>query len=75
MAITITPPIPLNPDEQNDITILSNLLVLISTILDNESAITGTNAMTTGAIASLNTTLIDASDRIDATINPPLLLS
>jgi len=71
MPINVIPPVAFTVDPQNDIAQLSNLLVLISTILDNESAITPSgNTMTAGAIASLNSTLTDASDRIDVTINP-----
>lgn len=71
MAIASTPPVTLTSGQIADIGVLSNLLILISNILDGESAILEANrTMTPTAIASLNTTLTDASDRIDVTINP-----
>jgi len=70
-SINVIPPVALTPDQMNDIAQLSNLLVLISSILDNESSIVPSgNTMTPAAITSLNSTLTDASDRIDVTINP-----
>lgn len=72
MAITVIPPIPLDQGEQSDISILSTLILTIAGILDGESAIDAmARQMTDDAITSLNKTLTDASDRIDATINPP----
>lgn len=74
MAITVLPPVPLDSGNQTDIATLSNLLLTISGILDRESAIVALDRqMSDEAIASLNQTFIDASDRIDATINPAAL--
>lgn len=76
MAISVIPPTTLTPGEHNDIAVLSSIIIMLATILDNESAILDADRqMTDSAISSLNTTLTDASDRIDATINPPIPLS
>ena len=74
MAISVLPPTELTREEQGDISTLLNIIISFATILDHESAIEASaNTMTSASIASLNQTLTDASDRIDATINPSAL--
>lgn len=71
MSISIIPPITLTTEEKADILTLEGLLGILSSILDKESLITPLDrTMSTDSIDSLNNTLIDASDRIDAIINP-----
>ena len=72
MTITVLPPVSFTPNEVQDISTLMNVIISLSTILDGESAIqpASGNTMTLAAISSLNNTLTDASDRVDAIINP-----
>ena len=74
MAISILPPVPLQSTEQSDISTLSNLIVTLAGVLNNEDRIPSADrTMSTDTIDSINNTIIDASDRIDAIINPTAL--
>lgn len=71
MAITVLPPIAFTPEERSDLATLSSLIVVLASVLDGEARIASVDrTMTADTITSINVTITDASDRIDAIVNP-----
>lgn len=72
MAITVIPVVPLTGPEQIDVALLQNLINGLGLVLDRVASIPiDDRTMEAGTLASINHTITDASDRIDAIINPP----
>lgn len=74
MAIAVRPPVPFTPEENSDVLLLLDVITQLTTTLDNEAALNSClRTVTAGTITSINNTITDASDRLDAIINPAVV--